>query len=409
MTVGPTPGTTIVPTTATVTGLTNGVTYQFEVAATNSAGTSVFSAASNSVTPFAPTAPSAPASVSATAGNESAQVAWSASTSNGGSPITGYTVTALVSGNPTGITGTACATCTGASVIGLTNGVTYTFTVHATNAIGNSAESAQSNAITPAAAAGTPDVSITDVGPSSVNLGANATYTITVNNTSLNAAPSVMVTDTFPATGATFVSATASQGVCSAVGSTVTCTLGTIAGGGTASINLVLNLTAQTTNTATASMKDSGGNPITDLTPADDTSSATTSISAPTTTTDVQVTGSAQNGGPNVGSSDTYTWQIKNNQKAAANGLIFTNNLPPGLQFSSVSTSLGSCTGPAPGTVGGTVSCSVPTLNSGTTMVVTINVTVTQTGSIADTGSASFSGTDTNPANNSFTVTIKPR
>ncbi|HZS29241.1 MAG TPA: fibronectin type III domain-containing protein, partial [Candidatus Angelobacter sp.] len=188
------------------------------------------------MTPFAPTAPSAPASVSATAGNESAQVAWSASTSNGGSPITGYTVTALVSGNPTGITGTACATCTGASVIGLTNGVTYTFTVHATNAIGNSAESAQSNAITPAAAAGTPDVSITDVGPSSVNLGANATYTITVNNTSLNAAPSVMVTDTFPATGATFVSATASQGVCSAVGSTVTCTLGTIAGGGTASI-----------------------------------------------------------------------------------------------------------------------------------------------------------------------------
>jgi uncharacterized repeat protein (TIGR01451 family) len=409
VTVGPNPGTTIVPTTTTVTGLTNGVTYQFEVAATNSAGTSAYSAPSNSVTPFAPTAPSAPANVSATAGNASAQVAWTASTYDGGSAITGYTVTALTSGNPTGITATACATCTGISVSGLTNGTTYTFTVHATNAVGNSAESAPSNAVTPSQAAGTPDVSISNVGPSSVNSGANATYTITVNNTSLNMAPSVTVTDTFPATGATFVSATASQGVCSAVGSTVTCTLGAIAGGGSASISLVLNLTAQTTNTATVSMKDSGGNPITDPTPADDTSSATTSITTPTTTTDVQVTGSAQNGGPAVGTSDTYTWQIRNNQKAVANALIFTNNLPPGLQFASASTTLGSCTTPAPGTEGGTVSCSAPALNGGAAMVVTINVTVTQTGSIADTGSASFSGTDTNPANNSFTVTIKPK
>jgi uncharacterized repeat protein (TIGR01451 family) len=171
----------------------------------------------------------------------------------------------------------------------------------------------------------------------------------------------------------------------------------------------VLQLTAQTTNTATGSMKDATGNPLTDPTPADDTTSATTSISAPSTTTDVQVTGSAQNGGPAVGSADTYTWQIKNNQQTVANALVFSNNLPPSLQFASASTSLGTCSTPAPGTAGGTVTCNLSALNPGSTMTVTINVTVTQAGSIADTGVASFSGTDTNPANNSFTVTINPK
>jgi hypothetical protein len=42
-------------------------------------------------------------------------------------------------------------------------------------------------------------------------------------------------------------------------------------------------------------------------------------------------------------------------------------------------------------------------------MIVTENVTVTQPGSLATTGTASFSGTDTNPANNSFTVTLNAK
>jgi uncharacterized repeat protein (TIGR01451 family) len=408
VTVGPDPGTTIVPTSAVVTGLTNGVTYQFEVAATNSAGTSAYSAPSNSVTPFAPTVPAAPTNVSAVAGDSSAQVAWTGSASDGGSPITGYTVTALVGGTPS-LTANACANCTGVDVSGLSNGTTYTFTVHATNAVGNSAESAQSNAVTPSLTAIPPDISVSDAGPTSVTSGANATYTIKVNNTTTTTIPAVSLSDTWGASGATFVSVSTSQGACSSAAGSISCNLGSIAGSGSATVTLVLQLTAQTTNTASGSMKDAAGNPLTDPTPSDDTASATTSISAPSTTTDIQVTGSAQNGGPAVGTADTYTWQIKNNQKTTANAVVFTDNLPPSLQFASASTSAGTCSTPAPGTAGGTVTCNLSALNGGDTMTVTINVVVTQAGSVADTGVASFTGTDTNPANNSFTVTINPK
>jgi hypothetical protein len=407
--VGPNPGTTVVPTSVVVTGLTNGVTYQFEVAATDSVGTGPFSAPSNSVTPFAPSVPSAPTNVSATAGDASAQVAWTASASDGGSAVTSYTVTARVGGVASGITAQCAAPCTGANVTGLTNGTTYTFTVHATNAIGNCAESAPSNAVTPQINAVPQDASVTDSGPASVNSGANAVYTIKVSNSATSTIPDAILSDTWPTTGgAAFVSVTPSQGTCSSAAGNISCNLGAIAGSGSATVTLTLRLTAQTTNTATVSMKDAAGNPITDPTPADDTASATTSISAPQTTTDVQVTGSAQNGGPAVGSADTLTWQIHNAQNQDANALSFTITMSPGTTLASVNTSVGTCTGPALGT-SGTITCTAPSLAAAATMIVTENVNVVQAGSLATTGTASFSGTDTNPANNSFTVTLNAK
>jgi hypothetical protein len=128
-------------TNATVTGLTNGTAYTFTVTATNSVGTGPSSAASNSVTPAG--LPSAPTNVVATPGNGQAGVTWTAAPANG-SPITGYTVTSA----PGGIT-SSVGNVTNATVTGLTNGTTYTFTVTATNGVGTGAASAASNAVTP--------------------------------------------------------------------------------------------------------------------------------------------------------------------------------------------------------------------------------------------------------------------
>jgi alpha-tubulin suppressor-like RCC1 family protein len=135
------------PTTATITGLTNGTAYRFTVTATNAGGTSPASLASSAVTPR--TSPGAPTNPSATAGNAGAVVSWSAPSTDGGSPITGYTVTSSPGAK------TATTTGTTATIIGLTNGTAYTFTVTADNAAGTSQPSAPSLAVTPVPAAAT--------------------------------------------------------------------------------------------------------------------------------------------------------------------------------------------------------------------------------------------------------------
>ena len=113
--------------------------------AKNTIGTSPSSAPSNAVTPTTgATAPGAPTGVTATAGNGQATVAFTVPGSDGGSTITGYTVTSTPGNLHVG--GTASPI----TVTGLTNGQSYTFTVTATNAIGTSQPSAVSSAVTPA-------------------------------------------------------------------------------------------------------------------------------------------------------------------------------------------------------------------------------------------------------------------
>jgi hypothetical protein len=101
------------------------------------------------------TPPGAPTSVTAVGGDASARVSFTAPTVNGGSSITGYTVTSI----PAGGTDIHATTASGTHTItGLTNGQSYTFTVIAINAIGTSVASAASNAVTPQAVAVAPTI-----------------------------------------------------------------------------------------------------------------------------------------------------------------------------------------------------------------------------------------------------------
>ena len=130
-------------------GLTNGVTYYFQVTASNGVGVSVASASSLSVTPA--TVPSAMAAPGVTSGNSQVTVTWSAAVANG-SPVSGYNVqkSTSLSGPFSDAVG-----CVGLAVVlscvasGLTNGVTYYFQVTASNGVGVSVASASSLSVTP--------------------------------------------------------------------------------------------------------------------------------------------------------------------------------------------------------------------------------------------------------------------
>jgi uncharacterized protein YkwD len=95
-------------------------------------------------------APGTPTNVVATPANGSATVSWTAP-GNGGWPLTGYTVTPFINGVTAGAAINFGAGSTSVLLTGLTNGVSYTFTVSAANGIGPGPASAASNAVTPVA------------------------------------------------------------------------------------------------------------------------------------------------------------------------------------------------------------------------------------------------------------------
>ncbi len=132
----------------TVTGLTNGLSYNFRVSATNSVGTGVPSSTATA-TP-ALSVPSAPQGLSASSGTSGqSTLTWSAPLTNGGAAITDYIVEYKLSTEPTTWTTFSDGTSgsTGATVTGLVNGSTYNFRVSATNSVGTGPVSSTANGI----------------------------------------------------------------------------------------------------------------------------------------------------------------------------------------------------------------------------------------------------------------------
>ncbi len=286
---------------ATANGLTNQVNAAplYALATANASnGNGVYSYASTSTFPvnayqatnywvdpvFNPTSvspPAAPTGVTATAGNASATVSWTAPPGT----VTSYTVTPFVgttAGTPVTVNGSPPTTST--TVSGLTNGTAYTFKVSATNSLGTGPASAASNTVTPAAGSvpGTPTaVTAATAGPGSVTVSWSApgsssaitSYTVTpfVGTT---AGTPVTVSGSPPATSTTVsgltngttytfkVSATSSIGTGSASGasnsatpeSSLNCpcnifgtqTPGTVDAGDGAAVNLGMAFTSDT-------------------------------------------------------------------------------------------------------------------------------------------------------------------
>ena len=132
-------------TSYTDTSATNGVTYYYVVKAVNGVGEG---GASNeaSATPVAgPSAPGAPTNLRAIPGNGNVSLTWSAPSSNGGSPITTYTVyRGTNSGNQS--YSVQVGTVTSYTDTALSNGQRYYYVVTAVNALGESPPSSEVSA-----------------------------------------------------------------------------------------------------------------------------------------------------------------------------------------------------------------------------------------------------------------------
>lgn len=151
-------------TGATVTGLSNGTTYYFKVAAVNTYGTGSYSGVSTVITPA--TVPNAPTSVSGTSNaNGESSVSWvapsGAGTGGNGPPFT-FTVQYSTSSTFASSVTTFGTTSSSSPLIvnGLTNGTTYYFRVKATNCAGDSSYSTISAGAVPATVPGPPGTAI---------------------------------------------------------------------------------------------------------------------------------------------------------------------------------------------------------------------------------------------------------
>jgi len=223
--------------------------------------------------------------------------------------------------------------------------------------------------------------------------GGNFAYTITVTNNGPSPATGVTVNDTLPVGVQLFAAPTASQGTCN--GSTpISCALGTLANGASATVSIQVQPVAigSSVNTATVTANE------TDPNPGNNSSSVTVQILA---TADLALTKTAQPNPVNVGSNLSYTLTVTNNGPSPATGVKITDTLPAGATFASASPA---CTGTT------IVTCSFATLAVNASASAIITVTPAGSGTLTNTASASANEFDPIAANNtaSASVTVIP-
>ncbi|HEY2093127.1 MAG TPA: DUF11 domain-containing protein [Thermoanaerobaculia bacterium] len=348
-------------------------------------------------------------------------------TNNGPADASSVTLTDAVPVNTTFVSfaqnsGPAFNCTTGATItcsIGtLTPGstATFTMTVHfspgATSMISNTANvsstTADSNAGNNTSTVNTTttasaDVSITKTGASTVNAGANLTYTVTVANGGPSDAQSVSWTDTLPA-NTTFVSENQTIGPvfnCT-TGATVTCSIGTLVSGATATFTVVVGVANTTPNGTVLSNTATVTSTTPDSNAANNTSTANTTATA---SADLSVTKSGPPTPTAIGYDIAYTINAANNGPTDAFNVTLADTLPANTTFASLAQTSGptfNCT------TGATVTCTIATFANGATASFTLTVHNTATAGTTVTNTATISSTtnDPNATNNTSSAPV---
>jgi uncharacterized repeat protein (TIGR01451 family) len=248
------------------------------------------------------------------------------------------------------------------------------------------------------AAAGSTDLMITKtVSTPTPALNIPFTFTVTATNNGPSGASNVMVTDTFPV-GLTLGAVTTSQGTCTAVAPTITCTVGALASGASATITIGATATAAGgpfTNSATVTDAPAVPGTEVDPNPANNTATASVTVAAATADLAITKTGPATT---TINTPFNFIITATNNGPSAATNVMVTDVLPAGLTFVSATPSQGTCTGTT------TVTCSLGGLASGASATVTLTVTSAAATPASNTATVTANEVDPNPANNTATA-----
>jgi uncharacterized repeat protein (TIGR01451 family) len=229
--------------------------------------------------------------------------------------------------------------------------------------------------------------------PDPVIAGNPLTYTLTVRNNGPGTVADALVTDSLP-TGVQLVSVSTTQGTCTGP-SIVTCALGTIASGGSATIIIVATPTVAWTIYNIAAVTSSVADP--DV--VNDSARSMTSVNPPPSVAADLVLSMTDSPDPvSAGSPLTYTLMVRNNGPDAATDVHATDTLPTGMLLGSVSTTQGACTGTS------TVDCALGTIASGGNVTIKIVGTPTAAGTIINTASVASGVGDPTTANNNVTT-----
>jgi uncharacterized repeat protein (TIGR01451 family) len=239
------------------------------------------------------------------------------------------------------------------------------------------------------------DLSLTKtVSNAAPNVGDAVTFTLTLANAGPDAASGVTVGDTLPA-GMTFVTASASQG--SYASGTGVWTVGALASGSNAALQIVATVTSTGTKTNTtqvtaADQFDPDSTPNNDVAMEDDQDSASlTPASA-----DLSLIKTVDNPSPNVGQSVTFTLTLANAGPDGATNVTVGDTLPAGMTFVSATPSQGSY-------VSGTGVWTVGSVASGANATLQIVASVQSTGTKTNTAQVTASDQadpDSTPNNN---------
>ena len=231
--------------------------------------------------------------------------------------------------------------------------------------------------------------------------GGEVTFTVPVHNTGPSTATDVTLTDTLPAGTYSNISASSTQGSCTAE---VVCTIGSIAPGATVTITIVATVTANgMTLTNTASVTSATPDPV----PADNSASAAFVVQK---TTDLVLT-KAVTQSPNAGETDggTYTITVRNAGPLDATNVSVADTIPVDFTPSSVTAPGFTCNLlPGPGEQ---LSCSIPTLAAGEELTITVvgTFSVTSAGTTVVNGAQVTSDeADFNPDDNAAVAETIP-